>query len=40
LEHGTNHYRAVINLEKVEGMKMIDKELLKPIEGAIETIVK
>ena len=34
------NYRAVIELEKMEGMKTIDKELLKAIAGAIETIVK
>ena len=33
-------YRAIIDLEKMEGMKTIDKELLKNIAGAIETIVK
>ena len=40
LAHGSNYYRAVIDLEKMEGMKIIDKELLKAIAGAIETIVK
>lgn len=34
------NYRAVIDLDKMEGMKMIDKELLKAIAGAIETIVR
>ena len=34
------NYRAVIGPEKMEGMKTIDKELLKAIAGAIETIVK
>jgi hypothetical protein len=34
------NYRAVIDLEKMEGMKTIDKELLKAIAGAIKTIVK
>ena len=32
-------YRAVIDLEKMEGMKRIDKELLRAIAGAIESIV-
>jgi hypothetical protein len=34
------NYRAIIDFEKMEGMKMIDKELLKAIAVAIETIVK
>ena len=34
------NYKAVIDPEKMEGMKTIDKELLKTIAGAIETIVK
>lgn len=34
------NYRAVIDLEKMEGMKTIEKELLKAIAGAIESIVK
>jgi hypothetical protein len=33
-------YRVVIDLEKMEGMKRIDKELLRAIAGAIESIVK
>ena len=40
LEHGSNYYRAVIDSEKMEGMKTIDKELLKVMVGAIESIVK
>ena len=34
------NYRALIDPEKMEGIKMIDKELLKAIAGAIESIVK
>ena len=34
------NYWAVIDPEKMEGMKIIDKELLTAIAGAIETIVK
>ena len=34
------NYRAVIDPEKMEEMKGIDKELLKAIAGAIEIIVK
>jgi hypothetical protein len=40
LKHGSNYYRAVIGLERMEGMHTIDKELLKAIAGAIESIVK
>ena len=34
------NYRALIDPEQMEGMKRIDKELLKAIAEAIESIVK
>ena len=34
------NYKAVIDPEKMERMKMIDKELLKAVAVAIESIVK